>query len=78
MTSEKDSDLITFGKEFKSYLLNIFEQDADKLESIWDICPKKAISNKDNPLMTNGYNSVLIVHLRIFIKKGAEEIKKIN
>jgi len=67
-----DENIRVIGEEFKSYLLEKFTGDTEKLTEIWDIDPKTVIMNQvtKNPFTVNGYHPALVIHFTYFVEEN--------
>lgn len=75
IANASNEDLREIGKGFKKYLLEIFKENKEKLDEIWDISPMKIILHQEHPLKTNGYEPALIVHFGLYVDKIKKEIQ---
>lgn len=67
--------LMEVGADFKKYLQDVFKDNPEKLEPIWNIDAKAVIMNEVNktPFLVNGYHAALVLHFTMFMEKMKKE-----
>lgn len=75
-----NEDLKEIGSDFKAYLLEIYIDDRDKLQKIWDINPASVVINQVQNTIgyVNGYHAAFVYHFTDFVEKMKKDIADEN